>query len=73
MERVEIAMEEIFDFAISLGDPLPANTVRIWRRIDSLPAAIGEASLGLLRNLSGRSVLTASSPRQNLRPGEGRA
>ena len=51
MERVEIAMKEIFDFAISLGGTITGEHGVGLAKKRFLPAAIGEASLGLLRQL----------------------
>lgn len=51
MERVEIAMKEIFDFAIALGGTITGEHGVGLAKKRFLPAAIGEASLGLLRQL----------------------
>ncbi len=51
MERVEIAMKEIFDFAISLGGTITGEHGVGLAKKRFLPAAIGEASLTLLRQL----------------------
>jgi len=51
MERVEIAMQEIFDYAISLGGTITGEHGVGLAKKKFLPKAIGEASLGLLRKL----------------------
>jgi glycolate oxidase len=51
MERVEIAMKEIFDFAVSLGGTITGEHGVGLAKKKFLPAAIGEASLALLRQL----------------------
>jgi len=51
MERVEIAMKEIFDYALALGGTITGEHGVGLAKKKFLPAAIGEASLGLLRNL----------------------
>ncbi len=51
MERVEIAMNEIFDFAISLGGTITGEHGVGLAKKKFLPRAIGDASLGLMRQL----------------------
>jgi glycolate oxidase len=51
MERVEIAMKEIFDYALALGGTITGEHGVGLAKKKFLPAAIGEASLGLLRAL----------------------
>jgi len=51
MERVEIAMKEIFDYAIALGGTITGEHGVGLAKKRFLPAAIGEASLTLLRQL----------------------
>lgn len=51
MERVEIAMKEIFDFAISLGGTITGEHGVGLAKKKFLPEAIGDASLGLMRQL----------------------
>lgn len=51
MERVEIAMQEIFDFAISLGGTITGEHGVGLAKKKFLPGAIGNASLNLLRQL----------------------
>jgi len=51
MERVEIAMKEIFDYALQLGGTITGEHGVGLAKKKFLPAAIGEASLGLLRQL----------------------
>ncbi len=51
MERVEIAMQEIFDYAVSLGGTITGEHGVGLAKKKFLPKAIGEASLSLLRQL----------------------
>jgi glycolate oxidase len=51
MERVEIAMHEIFDFAVGLGGTITGEHGVGLAKKKFLPAAIGNASLQLLRSL----------------------
>jgi glycolate oxidase len=51
MERVEVAMKEIFDFAIQLGGTITGEHGVGLAKKKFLPDAIGEASLTLLRQL----------------------
>jgi glycolate oxidase len=51
MERVEIAMKEIFDYALQLGGTITGEHGVGLAKKKFLPAALGEASLGLLRQL----------------------
>jgi glycolate oxidase len=51
MERVELAMKEIFDFAISVGGTITGEHGVGLAKKKFLPAAIGEGSLGLMRLL----------------------
>ncbi len=51
MERVECAMKEIFEFAIKLGGTITGEHGVGLAKKKFLPAAIGDASLGLMRSL----------------------
>jgi len=51
MARVEKAMHEIFDFALALGGTITGEHGVGLAKKSFLPAAIGDASLGLLRQL----------------------
>ncbi len=51
MERVEKAMKEIFDFAISVGGTITGEHGVGLAKKAFLPGAIGERSLGLMRQL----------------------
>ncbi|HEV7403823.1 MAG TPA: FAD-linked oxidase C-terminal domain-containing protein [Chthoniobacteraceae bacterium] len=51
MERVELAMKEIFDFAISVGGTITGEHGVGLAKKKFLPGAIGEGSLGLMRLL----------------------
>ncbi|RYD61957.1 MAG: FAD-binding protein, partial [Verrucomicrobiaceae bacterium] len=51
MERVEKAMREIFDFAIKLGGTITGEHGVGLAKKEFLPAAIGDASLQLMRQL----------------------
>jgi glycolate oxidase len=51
MERVEKAMEEIFDFAVKLGGTITGEHGVGLAKKAFLPAAIGEVSLRLMRDL----------------------
>ena len=51
MERVEKAMEEIFDHAVKLGGTITGEHGVGLAKKAFLPKAIGDASLGLLRQL----------------------
>jgi glycolate oxidase len=51
MARVELAMKEIFDFAVSLGGTITGEHGVGVAKKPFLPGAIGEASLGLMRKL----------------------
>lgn len=51
MERVEIAMQQIFDYAISLGGTITGEHGVGLAKKRFLPKAIGNASLNLLRQL----------------------
>jgi glycolate oxidase len=51
MERVELAMKEIFDYAISLGGTITGEHGVGLAKKKFLPAAIGDASLALLKQL----------------------
>jgi glycolate oxidase len=51
MERVEKAMKEIFDFAVKLGGTITGEHGVGLAKKAFLPAAIGEASLRLMRDL----------------------
>jgi len=65
MARVEIAMKEIFDFAISLGGTITGEHGVGIAKKPFLPAAIGEASLGLMKKLK-----AALDPLGILNPGK---
>ncbi len=65
MTRVEIAMKEIFDFAISLGGTITGEHGVGLAKKPFLPAAIGEASLGLMKKLK-----AALDPKGILNPGK---
>lgn len=65
MARVEIAMKEIFDFAISLGGTITGEHGVGIAKKPFLPAAIGEASLGLMKKLK-----AALDPLRILNPGK---
>ena len=65
MARVEIAMKEIFDFAISLGGTITGEHGVGLAKKPFLPAAIGEASLGLMKKLK-----AALDPKGILNPGK---
>lgn len=51
MARVEIAMKEIFDYAVSLGGTITGEHGVGLAKKPFLPAAIGEGSLGLMKKL----------------------
>jgi glycolate oxidase len=51
MERVELAMKEIFDYAVQLGGTITGEHGVGLAKKKFLPAAIGDASLGLLKQL----------------------
>jgi glycolate oxidase len=51
MERVEKAMKEIFDFAISVGGTITGEHGVGLAKKSFLPAAVGDASLSLMRRL----------------------
>lgn len=51
MHRVEIAMREIFDFAIELGGTITGEHGVGLAKKSFLPKAIGDASLGLIKSL----------------------
>ncbi len=51
MARVEMAMHEIFDFAVRLGGTITGEHGVGLAKKKFLPAAIGDASLGLMRQL----------------------
>jgi glycolate oxidase len=51
MERVEAAMKEIFDYAISLGGTITGEHGVGLAKKKFLPGAIGDGSLALLRQL----------------------
>jgi len=51
MHRVELAMREIFDFAIALGGTITGEHGVGLAKKSFLPRAIGDASLGLMRQL----------------------
>jgi glycolate oxidase len=51
MERVEKAMQEIFDYAVKLGGTITGEHGVGLAKKRFLPAALGDASLKLLRDL----------------------
>ena len=51
MERVEIAMKEIFDYALLLGGTITGEHGVGLAKKKFLPAAVGESSLALMRQL----------------------
>jgi glycolate oxidase len=65
MERVEQAMKEIFDFAAQLGGTITGEHGVGLAKKKFLPAAIGDASLSLLRQLK-----KTLDPRGILNPGK---
>jgi glycolate oxidase len=65
MERVEIAMKEIFDYAVSLGGTITGEHGVGLAKKPFLPAAIGEGSLGLMKQLK-----AALDPLGILNPGK---
>jgi glycolate oxidase len=65
MVRVELAMQEIFDFAVSLGGTITGEHGVGLAKKPFLPAAIGEASLGLMKKLK-----AALDPLGILNPGK---
>lgn len=65
MERVEIAMKEIFDYAVSLGGTITGEHGVGLAKKPYLPDAIGEGSLGLMKQLK-----AALDPKGILNPGK---
>lgn len=65
MERVEIAMKEIFDYAVSLGGTITGEHGVGLAKKPFLPDAIGEGSLGLMKQLK-----AALDPKGILNPGK---
>jgi glycolate oxidase len=65
MARVEIAMKEIFDYAVSLGGTITGEHGVGIAKKPFLPAAIGEGSLGLMKSLK-----RALDPHNILNPGK---
>jgi len=65
MERVELAMKEIFDFAIKLGGTITGEHGVGLAKKKFLPGAIGDASLSLLKQLK-----KTMDPRGVLNPGK---
>ena len=65
MERVELAMREIFDFAIELGGTITGEHGVGLAKKAFLPKAIGEGSLDLMRQLK-----RAWDPHNLLNPGK---
>lgn len=51
MHRVELAMREIFDFALQLGGTITGEHGVGLAKKSFLPGAVGEASLGLMKQL----------------------
>ena len=51
MERVEKAMQEIFDYALALGGTITGEHGVGLAKKTFLPGAIGDASLALMRQL----------------------
>jgi glycolate oxidase len=65
MARVEIAMKEIFDYAVSLGGTITGEHGVGLAKKPFLPAAIGEGSLTLMKQLK-----AALDPQGILNPGK---
>lgn len=65
MERVELAMKEIFDYAVALGGTITGEHGVGLAKKAYLPGAIGEGSLGLMRELK-----RALDPQNILNPGK---
>ena len=65
MARVEVAMKEIFDFAVSLGGTITGEHGVGLAKKPFLPKAIGEGSLGLMKQLK-----AALDPLGILNPGK---
>jgi len=65
MERVEIAMKEIFDFAISLGGTITGEHGVGVAKKRFLPDGIGELNVELMKRMK-----TAFDPRNILNPGK---
>jgi glycolate oxidase len=65
MERVERAMVEIFDFAVALGGTITGEHGVGLAKKSFLPKAIGNASLGLMKDLK-----RALDPHGILNPGK---
>jgi glycolate oxidase len=65
MERVERAMVEIFDFAVALGGTITGEHGVGLAKKSFLPKAIGNASLGLMKDLK-----RALDPHGTLNPGK---
>ncbi len=65
MARVEIAMHEIFDYALALGGTITGEHGVGLAKKTFLPAAIGDASLALMRQLK-----CALDPQGILNPGK---
>ena len=65
MARVEIAMKEIFDFAISLGGTITGEHGVGLAKKEFLPSSVGNAALMLMKKLK-----TALDPQGILNPGK---
>jgi glycolate oxidase len=65
MHRVELAMREIFDFAVKVGGTITGEHGVGLAKKSFLPGAIGDASLSLMRQLK-----TALDPHGLLNPGK---
>jgi len=65
MHRVELAMREIFDFAVKVGGTITGEHGVGLAKKSFLRGAIGDASLALMRQLK-----TALDPHGLLNPGK---
>jgi glycolate oxidase len=65
MERVEHALQEIFDYAVKLGGTITGEHGIGLAKKQFLPAAIGDASLGLMKQFK-----RALDPDNRLNPGK---
>ena len=65
MERVEVAMKEIFDFAVSLGGTITGEHGVGVAKKKFLPDALGELNIDLMRRMK-----TAFDPKNILNPGK---
>ena len=65
MRRVELAMKEIFDFAVSLGGTITGEHGVGLAKKKFLPAALGDLNIEVMRQIK-----TAFDPRNILNPGK---